>query len=78
LFFATIKINILDYFKQARKNFTTEEWIDLLIRAMEYNPNGFKSLGQKITFLSRLLVFVEPRVNLIELVPKGTGKSYIF
>ncbi len=68
----------LDYFKQARKNFTTEEWIDLLIRAMEYNPNGFNSLGQKITFLSRLLVFVEPRVNLIELAPKGTGKSYIF
>ena len=68
----------LDYFKQARKNFTTEEWIDLLIRAMEYNPNGFESIGQKITFLSRLLVFVEPRINLIELAPKGTGKSYIF
>ena len=45
---------------------------------MEYNPNGFNSLGQKITFLSRLLVFVEPRINLIELAPKGTGKSYIF
>jgi len=68
----------LNYFKEARKNFTTEEWVDLLIRAMEYNPNGFGSLGQKIIFLSRLLVFVEPRINLIELAPKGTGKSYIF
>jgi len=75
--FAPYRID-LNYFKEARKNFTTQEWIDLLIRAMEYNPNGFKSLGQKITFLSRLLVFVEPRVNLIELAPKGTGKSYIF
>ena len=75
--FSPYKVD-LDYFKEARKHFTTEEWIDLLIRAMEYNPNGFNGLGQKITFLSRLLVFVEPRVNLIELAPKGTGKSYIF
>ena len=75
--FAPYKVD-LDYFKEARKYFTTQEWIDLLIRAMEYNPDGFSSLGQKITFLSRLLIFVEPRVNLIELAPKGTGKSYIF
>ncbi len=75
--FSPYKVD-LDYFKEARKNFTTEEWVDLLIRAMEYNPDGFSSMGQKITFLSRLLVFVEPRVNLIELAPKGTGKSYIF
>ncbi len=75
--FSPYKVD-LDYFKEARKNFTTEEWIDLLIKAMEYNPDGFSGLGQKITFLSRLLVFVEPRVNLIELAPKGTGKSYIF
>lgn len=75
--FSPYKVN-LEYIKKARKNFTTKEWIDLLIRAMEYNPDGFESLGQKMTFLSRLLVFVEPRVNLIELAPKGTGKSYIF
>lgn len=75
--FSPYKVD-LDFFKHARKNFTTEEWVDLLIRAMEYNPDGFSSIGQKITFLSRLLVFVEPRVNLIELAPKGTGKSYIF
>jgi len=75
--FSPYKVD-LDFFKQARKNFTTEEWVNLLIRAMEYNPDGFSSMGQKITFLSRLLVFVEPRVNLIELAPKGTGKSYIF
>jgi len=75
--FSPYKVD-LDFFKQQRKNFTTEEWVDLLIRAMEYNPDGFSSMGQKITFLSRLLVFVEPRVNLIELAPKGTGKSYIF
>jgi ATP-dependent Lon protease len=68
----------LEYYKEGRKNFTIEEWIDLLIRSMEYNPNGFDSLEQKLLFISRLLVFVEPRVNMIELAPKGTGKSYIF
>jgi len=68
----------LDYFKAARNEFTTLEWIDLLIRSMEYNPDGFDSISQKLMFLSRLLIFVEPRLNLIELAPKGTGKTYVF
>lgn len=68
----------MEYFRAARKEFSTTEWIDLLIRSMEYNPDGFESLSQKLMFLSRLLVFIEPRLNLIELAPKGTGKSYIF
>lgn len=68
----------LDYFREGRREFTLFEWIDLLIRSMEYNPDSFLSLDQKLNFLSRLLVFVEPRLNMIELSPKGTGKSYIF
>lgn len=68
----------LEYFREGRKEFTTEEWIDVLIKSMEYNPSGFHSLEQKLLFISRLLIFVEPRLNLIELAPKGTGKSYIF
>ena len=68
----------LDYYKNARKDFTLTEWIDLLIRSMEYNPEAFESLAQKMMFLSRILIFLEPRLNLIELAPKGTGKSYIF
>ncbi len=68
----------LDYFREGRKEFTLKEWIDLLIRSMEYNPSGFYSLEQKLLFISRLLIFVEPRLNMIELAPKGTGKSYIF
>jgi ATP-dependent Lon protease len=68
----------LEYYKEGRKEFDIEEWVDLLIRSMEYNPNGFDSLEQKLQFISRLLVFVEPRLNMIELAPKGTGKSYIF
>lgn len=68
----------IEYFRHVRSEFTVEEWIDLLIRSMEYNPEGFESLTQKLLFLSRLLIFVEPRLNIIELAPKGTGKSYIF
>lgn len=65
------------YFQEARKEFTTDEWIDLLLLAVDYNPAGFLDTRQKLTLLSRLLPFVEKRVNLIELAPKGTGKSYM-
>lgn len=68
----------IEYYRNARREFSTEEWIDVLIRSMEYNPGGFENLTQKLLFLTRLLVFVEPNLNLIELAPKGTGKSYVF
>lgn len=68
----------LNYFKEARKAFSTEEWLDLLLSAMEYDSNGFESISQKLEFLTRLLIFVEPRLNVVELAPKGTGKSYVF
>lgn len=68
----------LNYFKNKRKEFELIEWIDFLIRSMEYNPDGFESISQKLLFISRLLVFVEQNLNIIELAPKGTGKSYVF
>jgi ATP-dependent Lon protease len=68
----------ISYYREARKSFTTEEWMDLILSAMEYNSAGFESIRQKFEFLTRLLIFVEPRLNMIELAPKGTGKSYVF
>lgn len=68
----------LDYFIAARSNFTIEEWIDVLLSAIDYNPVGYVSVKQKLTVLSRLLPFVEKRINLIELAPKETGKSYMY
>ena len=68
----------IEYLRNARKAFDTTEWIDVLLSAMEYNADGFGSLTQKLEFLSRLLIFVEPRLNVIELAPKGTGKSFVF
>jgi len=44
---------------------------------VDYNPVGFLDIKQKMTLISRLLPFVEKRVNLVELAPKGTGKSYM-
>ena len=69
----------LEYFKDARREFTTSEWLDVLLGAVDYNASGY--LGdeeKKLTMLTRLLPFVEKRLNLIELAPKGTGKSYLF
>jgi ATP-dependent Lon protease len=69
----------IDYFKDARREFNTAEWLDVLLGAVDYNADGY--LGdeeKKLTMLTRLLPFVEKRLNLIELAPKGTGKSYLF
>ena len=68
----------VEYLRNAREAFDTREWIDLLLSAMEYDADGFESQTEKVEFLSRLLIFVEPRLNVIELAPKGTGKSYVF
>lgn len=73
----------LDYYKEARSYFSINEWIDLLIRSMEINPNYQSStdsfdLNKKMSYLSRLLVYLEPNLNMMELAPKGTGKSYTF
>lgn len=70
-------INV-EYFQEARKHFDLDEWVDLLLSSMEYEPDAFKSMRQKLEFLTRLLIFVEPRLNVIELAPKSTGKSYVF
>lgn len=68
----------LDYYKDVRKEFTIDEWIDVLLGAIDYNAAGYKDLSPKIAMLTRLLPLVEKRLNLIELAPKGTGKSYVF
>lgn len=74
----------LDFYREARREFNIHEWIDVIISAVDYNPDGYLdeegnvSEETKLFFLRRLLPFLEKRVNLIELAPKGTGKSYVF
>ncbi len=68
----------LDAYREARGQFNIEEWIDVILGAIDYNPTGYEDWVQKHTMLTRLLPFIEPRLNLVELAPKGTGKSYLF
>lgn len=68
----------MDFYKDVRTEFTTDEWIDILLGAMDYNAEGYATEEQKLAMLTRLLPFVEKNLNLIELAPKGTGKSYVF
>ncbi len=68
----------VDFYRSCREQFNMDEWLDVLIAAMEYDPAAFSSLEQKMEFISRLLILVEPRLNMIELGPRGTGKSYVY
>ncbi len=77
----------LDAYRKARANYDdTEEWMDVLLGAIDYCADGFRRPGKldsdtwlaKHTMLTRLLPFIQPRINLIELAPQQTGKSYIF
>lgn len=66
-----------DSYLEARKQFTKDEWIDLLIQSIGFNPEMFGKRS-KLTQLIRLIPFCERNYNLIELGPKGTGKSHIY
>jgi ATP-dependent Lon protease len=74
-----IQLSRFDYeaFLSARAGFTTEEWIDLLFQTVGFDPEMF-GRRSKLLQLMRLVPFVERNYNMIELGPKGTGKSHIF
>lgn len=67
----------LDAHIEGRKQFTTQEWIDALIRSIGLDP---AQLGEraKLFQLTRLIPFCERNYNLVELGPKGTGKSHVY
>ncbi|KXV15203.1 ATP-dependent Lon protease [Acetobacter malorum] len=74
-----IQIARVDYdgYRETRDKFTTEEWIDLLMQSIGFDPSLF-GRRSKLLQLLRLIPFVERNYNLIELGPKGTGKSHIY
>lgn len=65
----------LDEYKACRSQFTSAEWIDLLLRTIGMEPSYFDR-RVKLLFLVRLLALCEQNYNLVELGPRGTGKSY--
>lgn len=66
-----------DYFCHCRQYFELEEWLDLMVSSMGFNPRS-QSLRQKMILITRIVPVAQPRVNLIELAPKGTGKSFVY
>jgi ATP-dependent Lon protease len=74
-----IQMSSFDFYEYVSKRdaFTTEEWIDLLMQTVGFNPEAF-GRRSKLLQLLRLIPYVERNYNLIELGPKGTGKSHIF
>lgn len=74
-----IQMSSFDYegYLESRLGFNTEEWIDLLIQSIGFNPEMFGRRA-KLLQLVRLIPFVERNYNLVELGPKGTGKSHIY
>ncbi len=67
----------IELFRQARREFTSQEWRWLLLLSMGYNPAVFTE-EQQTLLLCRLIPLVQKSAHLMELAPKGTGKSYIY
>jgi ATP-dependent Lon protease len=68
----------LDEFLESRSKFNMEEWVGLLLQTIGLNPNQFPDLRTSLLQLVRLIPYCEKNYNLIELGPKGTGKSHIY
>ena len=69
----------LEEFVQARRKFTREEWVSVLIRTVGYEPSHPDfTWRRKLFYLLRMVPMVERNYNLIELGPKETGKSFVF
>jgi len=71
------KRNVLDVLSEARQQFTTEEWVNVLLRSIGIEPEKLDDPA-KAAMLMRMVPFVERNYNMVELGPRGTGKSHLF
>lgn len=71
------KRDVLDILAEARKAFTTDEWKEFLLRSIGIEPEGLPQ-RQRDALMLRMVPFVERNYNLVELGPRGTGKSHLF
>lgn len=67
----------LDEIKDCRANFTKDEWITLLLRSAGYEPDELTQ-KEKLHYLLRFVPFIQKNYNLVELGPRGTGKSHAY
>ncbi len=71
------KPNVLETLEQGRQKFTLTEWIDFLLRSIGFEPSALTERAKWVMLL-RMIPFVEPNYNMVELGPRGTGKSHLF
>lgn len=71
------KRDVLDLLYKGRENFTLEEWKDFLIRSVGFEPSSLTDKAKNVLFV-RMIPFVERNYNLVELGPRGTGKSHLY
>ena len=64
-------------FRRGRRHFSFDEWVDLMVTSAGYNPAGLPTLRHKLLLLCRLVPLAENNLNLVELGPRNTGKSYL-
>jgi len=69
--------DVLDVLCKARQQFAVKEWTKLLIRSVGLEPDSLGERGQWVTLL-RMVPYVERNYNLVELGPRGTGKSHLY
>lgn len=67
----------IDELKAGRKNFTKDEWIDILLRSIGMEPDEL-SYREKWLLITRMIPLVENNFNLCELGPRSTGKSHLY
>ena len=71
------KRNVLETLYQGREYFSLEEWKDFLIRSVGLEPSELSERAKNVLFV-RMIPFVERNYNMIELGPRGTGKSHLY
>jgi ATP-dependent Lon protease len=71
------KADALAVLSRGRATFSTQEWIEFLLRSVGLEPSAFDDKARRVALL-RMIPFVERNYNLVELGPRGTGKSHIY
>ena len=71
------KSDVLDIYLKGRSAFTKDEWVEFLLRSIGLEPEAFNERAKRVALL-RMIPFVERNYNLVELGPRGTGKSHLF
>ena len=69
--------NVLDVLYKGRENYSLEEWKDFLLRSVGIEPGSLTEKAKNVMFV-RMVPFVERNYNLVELGPRGTGKSHLY